>query len=366
MTQSACQRSVNHGETTVNPNTTPSAAGHPTLPEGAGKGAGIFYLCPDTQVKSAGVRRLYRHVALLTKNGFKAHILHLQHGFRRADMPEVPLRHLDRIRFNTGDIVVIPEGCPTVMEALKDLPIRRFAIALNWDYVYRDLQPGTDWRSFNIERVLSVSPSIAGMISWAMDLPTHVLASSVDNRLYYVEADAKLPHVVYIARKAGDAASLMRMLGSRNAAFINNFKWIGLHSLSEAEYAAQIRKAAVFLNLSMAEGYPTSCLEAMASGTLVASYASMGQVSPLRGEGHDQNCLLAPIGDYITLARTMDPLLSEMVSGKMRHWNRILSNGIKTVAGLTLSSEETALIRFWRGVQSQQPGSLPPKECKPS
>lgn len=312
----------------------------------------IFYLCPDTQIQSAGIRRLYRHVTMLSRNGFDAHILHLRQGFHRNDLPDVSIRYLDRMRFGTGDIVVIPEGCPTVMEALKHQPIRRFAIALNWDYVYKDLDPGSNWRDFNIERVITVSKPIAEMISWAMELPTHVLASSIDTNLYYVDPEAKRPHVVYIARKGVHADFLKRLLGARNHIFSNNLKWIGLHSLSETEYAKEIRKAAVFLNLSMAEGFPTSCLEAMASGTLVAGYSSMGQGSPLQGDGPEQNCLLAPIGDYISLAKVLDPLLSEMAAGEMRQWNKILSNGINTVSGLTLEAEELALIRFWHNIQS--------------
>ncbi len=330
------------------------------------EGATIFYVCPDTQIQSAGIRRLYRHVEMLSRNGFDAHILHLENGFRRKEMSHVSVRYLDRIRFTTDDIVVIPEGCPTVMEALMHHPIRRFAIALNWDYVYKDLKPGANWRMYNIERVITVSSPIADMISWAMKLPTHVLASSIDHNLYFVEPAAKRPHVVYIARKGAHAEYLKRLLGSYKPFFSNDIKWIGLDKLTTTEYAAEIRKAAVFLNLSMAEGFPTSCLEAMAAGTLVAGYASMGQGSPLKGEGPDQNCLLSPIGDYISLARSLEPLLSEMAAGDMGRWNRILSNGIKTVSDLTMASEERSLIRFWRSVQSEVAASTPRKEHKPS
>lgn len=348
-------RPAKGGETATSPDETASPAMGAGAQTSTGDDATIYYLCPDTPIQSAGIRRLYRHVQMLSRNGFDAHILHLQHGFRRPDLSEVSIRYLDGIRFNSGDIVVIPEGCPTVMEALKNQPIRRFAIALNWDYVYKDLQPGSNWRTFNIERVITVSAPIAQMISWAMDLPTHVLSSGIDPDLYYVEPEAKRAHIVYIARKGAHADYLKRMLGSHNLIFRNKFKWIGLHKLSETEYSEEVRKAAVFLNLSMAEGYPTSCLEAMASGALVAGYASMGRGSPLIGEGPGRNCLLAPIGDYISLARALAPLLAEMAAGEMGRWNSILANGINTVSGLTLEAEERALIRFWRNIHPSPP-----------
>jgi predicted O-linked N-acetylglucosamine transferase (SPINDLY family) len=90
----------------------------------------------------------------------------------------------------------------------------------------------------------------------------------------------------------------------------------------------------------------------MASGALVAGYASMGQESPLIGDGPGQNCLLAPIGDYISLARSLAPLLTEMAAGEMGQWNSILSNGINTVSDLTVEAEEKALIQFWRNIHS--------------
>ncbi|MEJ2157946.1 MAG: hypothetical protein P8X96_21665 [Desulfobacteraceae bacterium] len=313
-------------------------------------GASIYYVCPDVALKSAGIRRLYRHVGILAGAGFDAYILHLSKGFRREDLPPVPVRYLEQNPFNTNDIIVIPEGCSTIMKALKDHPVRRFAIVLNWDYVFKNLLPGKDWRTFNIERVISVSSPIAEMISWSMGLPTHVLASSIDHQLYYFDKSDKQPHLVYIARKATHVDQLKRILGARNPVFINDFKWIGLHGMNEREYAQEIRRAAVFLNLSFAEGYPTSCLEAMASGALVAGYRSMGADALMRGEGPEQNCLLSPIGDYPSLAVALEPYLAAMYNGDKTMWESVISNGLKAVSNVTPETEAEALVSFWHDI----------------
>ncbi len=315
-------------------------------------GVAIYYVCPDIALKSAGIRRLYRHVGVLESAGFEAYILHQKSGFRCSDMPAVPVRYLEQKPFNTNDIIVIPEGCPTIMAALKDDPVRRFVIALNWDYVFKHLPPGTNWHAFNIERVITVSSPIAEMVSWSMGLPTHLLASSIDHRLYYFDKSNKRPHLVYIARKGSHADLLKRLLGARNPAFTRDFKWIGLDGLTESAYADHIRRAAVFLNLSLAEGYPTSCLEAMASGTLVAGYRSMGADALLCGQGPGQNCLLTPIGDYPALAYALEPFLMALCNGEMSMWNRVLSNGIEMVSGLTAQAEAHALISFWQNICS--------------
>lgn len=36
----------------------------------------IFYVCPDIQAPSGGIKRLYTHVGLLRENGYDAYIMH--------------------------------------------------------------------------------------------------------------------------------------------------------------------------------------------------------------------------------------------------------------------------------------------------
>lgn len=42
----------------------------------------IFFICPDTNTPSGGVKQLYRQVDILNKNGFRAFILHGKYGFK--------------------------------------------------------------------------------------------------------------------------------------------------------------------------------------------------------------------------------------------------------------------------------------------
>lgn len=321
----------------------------------------IFYFCPDMRASSAGVRRLYRHVYLLNHAGFNATILHLQDHFELSDMPKVPVSYLNKESFYPHDIIVIPEGCPTVMDALKDIAARRFAIALNWDYVFKDLPLGKNWKSFNIERVLTVSPVIARMISWSMGLPTHVLKSSIDQQLYYVDANAKRPLIVFIKRKAAKIDELKRLLTARNPNYTKAIEWLGLHGLSQEIYAERIREAALFLSLSEAEGFPTSCLEAMACGTLVAGYDSVGGRNQLHDSGDQQNCFIAPIGDYVSLAYMIEPVLESLLEGKWAKWNTVMSNALATVHDLTNEHETRSLISFWTEICSKKICPLP---CK--
>ena len=183
-----------------------------------------------------------------------------------------------------------------------------------------------------------------------MGLPIHLLQSSIDHRRYYHDPDAKRPQIAFINRKAQNVEMLKRLLVSRNQEYMNNIKWLGMEGLSEDLYAAEIRKSTVFLNLSDAEGYPTSCLEAMAAGTLVAGYDSVGGREIFCGHGDDQNAVLAPNGDYVSLAYALEPILLDMLKGRSDRTAAILSNARQTVSDITLEKERKSLISFWESV----------------
>jgi hypothetical protein len=310
----------------------------------------IYYFCPDTQLSSAGIRRLYRHVAFLHGAGFPAFVLHGKNGFQRPDMPQVPIDYLDQIGPDKRAIFVIPEGAPGIMHQLSNHPGRRFIIALNWHYIFKTLPDGVDWRQMNIERVLVVSPIIGELVSWTMGLPVHLLQSSIDHQRYYHEPDAKRPQIAFIKRKAHNVEMLKRLIGSRNQEYIKKIKWLGMEGLTEDIYAAEIRKSSIFLNLSAAEGYPTSCLEAMAAGTLVVGYDSVGGREILCGRGADQNCILAPNGDYVSLAYALEPVLRDLLRGKWQRTADILSNARKAVSDISMKNERQSLISFWDSI----------------
>jgi glycosyltransferase involved in cell wall biosynthesis len=319
----------------------------------------IYYFCPDFQCKSAGIRRLYRHVAILNNAGFPAFLLNEKPGFKNPGLPHVPSKNLSDATSDTDAVFVIPEGMPRIMHLLKDHPGRCFAIALSWVYVYSTLPDGVDWRNFNIERVLAFSPVIADMIHWSMGLPVHLLASSIDHHLYHYDSTAKQMQISYIHRKAEHVTKLQAMLASRNPDYLNKFKWVELDGLSQEAYAAQIRRSAIFLVTSLAEGFPTSCLEAMAAGALVAGYDAVGGKEILSPNGRGQTAILAPNGDYAALAYKLAPALNDFLAGQPNQWHPMIERGRQTAFHHTPEKETSSLLAFWKGVLQQADGDVP-------
>ncbi len=312
----------------------------------------IYYICPDSTVKSGGKRRLYRHVDILNRNGISAAILHGNKPFKVPDTPDVPIRYLnDQIAFQKQDILVIPEVLPQLMLAVKNLPLRKFVIALNILNVFNFLPENENYKTLAIERVLVVSPFIGKFISWSMDIPAHLLPFSIDNKLYYYDAGKEKENtIVFLGNKSQYIPAFKKILFSRNHTLASKFKWQALQDISLNEYAAQIRKAKVFLTLSTSEGLPNSSLEAMASGTIVVGFNGGCPDDRLIPIGERQNCILAPTMELATLAMHFEPYLKSLEEPNNPIIEKLRQNALETVAPHTPEKEEKELVAFWQSI----------------
>lgn len=311
----------------------------------------IFYFCPDLSLRSGGIRRIYRHVEILTRHDVRAAVLHVKPGFAAPDTPRVPIEYAERPgTLSAGDVVVIPEGVTNLMEMLKDKPLRRFVFALSWAYVFKSLAEGTTWRSLGIERVLAVSPFVKECIEWSMGLPVSLLEFSVDPALFHDAGSQKTPpRIAYFERKADGLEPLRKALHARKPAWLRQIDWCGLNDLTHEAWAREIRRSSVYLALGTEEALNLSVWEAMASGTLVAGYDGIGLAGVMVGDGPRRNCIRSQNGDYVTLARRLEPVLDAMLAGDLGAWSDLLGNARELVAPHTPAAEERSVIEFWRG-----------------
>jgi glycosyltransferase involved in cell wall biosynthesis len=183
-----------------------------------------------------------------------------------------------------------------------------------------------------------------------MGLPLHRYTWGLDGSLFFPPKE-KQPTVVYIARKCPAIEELKGLLRSRDPALVTAVEWRPLGDLpTQADYARAVREASVFVSLSSAEGLPASLLEAMAAGTLVAGYNGVGGQREFVGEGEGQNCILAENGDYVTLARKLEPALRGVMRGDHSAWKQVIGNGRETAALYTLAEEERSIVAAWEAI----------------
>jgi hypothetical protein len=299
---------------------------------------------------------MYRHVQVLRGGGIEAAIMHQTPGFRvqdaPADVPVVSGGIGDILRPN--DFLVFPEGItPQNLAILMRFPVHRIIFSQSWSYIYRFLAEGpqpTDWRNYGIERAITNSTYIADLISWAMRLPAHVFSSSINSRLYYPTPGDKRPLIVYIKRKQEEMPLLMHLLWSRNPQYTQAIQWLALDGLPEAQYAAHIRQAQVFLNLSHAEAWPCAMMEAMRSGTLVAGWNSVGCKRDLFATGPRQNGVFVENLDYPELARAIEPVLLGILRGDLTPWDTIRANALASSQIYNEDAETQSVIAMWKSI----------------
>jgi hypothetical protein len=315
----------------------------------------IYCFCPDMTIQSAGLRMLYRHVQILLGGGIDAAILHQTPGFRVPDMPaDVPVASggiTDILK--AGDILVIPEAAsPNVLAFLSRLPIRRIIVALNLHYIYLWLaqNPQSDWRTFNVERVITHSPLIADYVQWAMRLPADPFVWAINPHLYFPTPGEKIDQIAFIKRKQEEIPLLMHLLWSRNPQYVDAVRWLALDGLSENQYAAEIRRSQLFLNLSHAEGLPCSVLEAMRAGTLVAGWNSVGGKHELIPTGPQQNGIFVENLDYPALARALEPVLQAILRGDLSPWNPICATALACSQAYNETSEIRSVLALWHTI----------------
>jgi glycosyltransferase involved in cell wall biosynthesis len=234
----------------------------------------IYYLCPDYQVPSGGIRAIYRHVDLLNAAGIDAAVLHHTRGFacrwfehstRILGAPEVTL--------GPDDTLVVSEIYGPFLDRLPRQP-RLVAFNQNayltWAHVPARERP--DYGIF--DAVLTVSEDSAELLRFAFpELEVAVVPNSIDTGIFHPGPGTGARRIATMPRKRPEDLELIeRLLGERLA----DWELVRIEGSSEREAAAAMRGAPIFLALGHREGFGLPAAEAMACGALVIGFPGFG------------------------------------------------------------------------------------------
>jgi glycosyltransferase involved in cell wall biosynthesis len=157
--------------------------------------------------------------------------------------------------------------------------------------------------------------------------------------------------VIAAIMKGGSAPelqALFHMLSARarrNESPLQGFEWAFIKNNTEAEVAALLERAALFIFLSGFEGLPLLPLEAMAAGCIVATF----DVGPLR-EFVPKDCRFRP-GDLVSLARWIEAVAASRASGYAR-FEELVSQSRAVAGHFNLKSERESVVSVWRELLS--------------
>jgi glycosyltransferase involved in cell wall biosynthesis len=259
----------------------------------------IYYLTPDYNVPSGGIRAEYKHVDLLNAAGFEAAVLHHAGGFacdwfahstRVAAAPDVTL--------GPHDVLVVPEIYGPHLDKLPDGPTL-VAFNQNAYLTFDRVPPGQAVRYDGFARALTVSPDSAEFLRFAFPgLDVRVVPNAIDPTVFHPAPSPPGRTLALMPRKRpAEADQVLRLLGDR----LDGWEVVTIAGGSERDVAEAMRGAAIFLAFGHQEGFGLPPAEAMASGCYVVGFPAFGGREVL------DPAFSAPVedGDVLAMARAV-------------------------------------------------------------
>jgi hypothetical protein len=312
----------------------------------------ILYECLDLTAPSGGVRRLYRHVEILSAHGLPASILHHRRGFRAGWFPnDVPIEYWEKdFALAPDDILVIPEGHTDVIMATANVACERIVIALNWANIFRRLPIGEDWRNYGVRHVIAGSEYEREFILRTMGLDSTVLRSGTNTDLFRPAADKQL-RVAYMPRKNQEMFHLIASIFRARYPRWQHVPFVPIDAVAHESVARVMSESAVFLATSFPEGLARPPLEAMNCGCIVVGFAGRGSLEYMT---HGDTCYRAEDGDALTAAEYLDDALTRIVDGRGQP---MIARAREVAGRYSLSREEAAVLAYWRQFLADLPAA---------
>jgi hypothetical protein len=269
----------------------------------------IYFLAPDYNVPSGGVRTLYRHVDILNSFGIRAFILHQSRNFRCTWFEhQTRVADLRSVKISPSDLLVVTE---LDTDLLGRLPagtrhvILNQGIHLTWTRACENL-PWHYGAHPDLAGVVTVSDHSAEMLRYAFDPPyLRRIHLAIDPRLFYPGQDVRARRIAYMPRRGGrDARPVLEML--RDRGILQNWELVPIDGLKPAEVGNILRTTSIFLSFADQEGFGLPAAEAMACANYVCGYHGFGGREFFRSE------FSAPVssGDILEFARTVEGIIA--------------------------------------------------------
>ncbi len=256
----------------------------------------IYVFCPDRNEPSGGVKKLYRHVDILNKNGFSASIVQIKKNFRCTWFKnDTKVSCISNIKIRPSDYLLLPESYERVFLKRKKLSVNRKKRAkiklLKMDnpkvifnqnsyYTFKNYSIDKDksqglYLQKNTVASIVVSEDNERYLKFAFPgLKVFRVRNSIDPDIFYYDSKKK-KQIAFMPRKnIQDIGQVINILKIRN--ILDNYDLVSIDNLPEQGVAKIMRESLIFLSFGHPEGFGLPPAEAMACGCIVVGYHGMG------------------------------------------------------------------------------------------
>ena len=310
----------------------------------------LWFVCPDTDVPSGGIRVLYRHVEHLQSAGHAAAVVHERAGFRPTWFTSTaPVAYADDIDAHTHDLVVMPEIFGPHLHAIAP-GVRKAVFNQNAYNTFKGYDaPATAfaYRQPEVVGAVVVSDDNAEYLRHAFaGLDVRTVVNAIDPALFrFRPLEEKRVRIAWMPRKnAVDAQQVLNILAARDA--LDGVDVLALDGLTVAQVADALADALIFLSTGHPEGFGLPAAEAMASGCLTVGYHGMGGREFFTAE----TGVPIPHGDVVAFARAVEDLLQRHRErpGELAAFAASAAAAIR--ARYSPERERESVLRAWLGL----------------
>jgi hypothetical protein len=270
-----------------------------------------WFICPDFDIPSGGIRKLYRSVDILNDAGFPAAIVHKRPGFRCTWFDHrTQIVSSSRVIVGQRDVIIVPE---IYGPSICNLPsgIRQIIFNQNVYLTLDSLGSGGSAAAPYINNpdltaVIVVSEDSAAVVEYVFPrVRFHCVRNGIDPTLYHPPTYPKRRRIAYMPRKrAHEASQVLELLNLRSV--LDGWEVIAIDRQSEARVADLLGSSQIFLSFSQLEGFGLPPLEALACGCLVIGYHGFGGRKLFR----PPFAIAVEDGDVVAFARAVEDVIS--------------------------------------------------------
>lgn len=242
----------------------------------------VYYLTPDDNAASGGIRNLYRHVDLLNGAGIPAAVMHSRAGFR-CDWFDNTTRVVGagEVTLGSRDLLVVPEyygpGLENLPAGLRKLIFNQNAYHTFNHIPFMATATGAPYADVaGVLAMVAVSQDNAALLRHTFPaVEVHVARVVVDERVFHPPARPAGRRIGYMPRRrAEEQEQLLHVLRARGV--LDGWQLVPIDGRTEAQTAEALQSCSIFLSFSEREGFGLPPAEAMASACYVVGFTGLG------------------------------------------------------------------------------------------
>jgi glycosyltransferase involved in cell wall biosynthesis len=322
----------------------------PVQQTGEVKVRAVYYLCPDLNVPTGGIRSIYRHVDTLNAAGIRAAVVHARPGFACSWFDhQTAVTSAESVALTPADVLVVPEFYAGRLDEMPSgLPLVVFN--QNAYRMFDAAQPVLGQASgLDMDRVTAmmvVSHDNAEYANYAFPgLHVERVRIIVDGQMFHPAGTAPGRRIAVMPRRRrSDCHQVLGLLALRGC--LDGWETVIIDGRPEKETAELLRSCAIFLSFSEQEGFGMPPAEAMACGCYVVGFTG------LAGREYFDPATSTPVeeGDVLAFAQAAERALRafDEDAGSLRQ--RALTASARILKDYSAEGQRADLLSFFRSL----------------